>query len=100
MSKIGQVNLGLQEQAEELGFESVQSALDCGFKAVLCKDGEMKLVQDADAALAEMMSAHQEYEAERQRVINDLEMLINDTPYMVYRKVLTNAVEFIKRKEV
>lgn len=97
MSKMGQVNFGLQEQAEELGFETVQSALDCGYKAVLCKDGEMKLVQDADAALLE---AHNDYENRKKIIIDKLEMLISDTPYQVYEDTLREAIDFIKEKEV
>lgn len=97
MSKMGQVNLDLQEQAEELGFETVQSALDCGYKAVLCKGGEMKLVQDADAALLE---AHEDYEKRKRLMIMKLEMIIADTPYKVYKDALTEVIDFINEKEV
>lgn len=97
MSKIGQVNFGLQEQAEELGFESVQSALDCGYKAVLCKDGEMKLVQDADAALLE---AHEKWEAKRKLIVDELTMLLHDTPYEEYKRVIKDTINFIREGEV
>lgn len=97
MSRIGRVNLDLQEQAEELGFETVQSALDCGYKAVFCKDGEMKLVQDADAALLE---AHEKWEAKKKEIIDKLEMLIQDTEYQVYKDTLKEVADFIKEGEV
>lgn len=97
MSKIGQVNFGLQEQAEALGFESVQSALDCGFKAVLCKDGEMKLVQDADAALLE---AHEKWEAKKKLIVDELTMLLHDTQYEEYKRVIKEAIKFIEEGEV
>lgn len=97
MSKISRANLNLQEQAEELGFETVQSALDCGYKAVLCKDGEMKLVQDADAALLE---AHEKWEAKKKEIIDKLEMLINDTPYKIYKDTLRETIKFIQEGEV
>lgn len=97
MSKIGRVNLSLQEQADELGFESVQSALDCGYKMVLCEDGEMKLVQDADAALLE---AHKKWEAKKKLIIDELTMLLHDTPYKEYKRVLEDAIKFINEGEV
>ena len=98
MSRISRANLGLQEQAEELGFESVQSALDCGYKAVfIAEDGEMKLVQDADAALLE---AHEKWEAKKKEIIDKLEMLINDTPYKVYKDTLRETIKFIQEGEV
>lgn len=97
MSKIGRANLNLQEQAEELGFETVQSALDCGYKAVLCKDGEMKLVQDADAALLE---AHKKWEAKKNLIVDELTMLLHDTPYEEYKRVIKETIKFIQEGEV
>lgn len=97
MSKIGRANLSLQEQADELGFESLQSALDCGYKTVWCEDGEMKLVQDADVALLE---AHIGYLIKKETIINKLEMLIQDTESQIYKEVLREAIDFIKEGEV
>ena len=42
MSKIGNMNLELQEQAEELGFETVQEALDNGYEVDYFKDSPDK----------------------------------------------------------
>lgn len=109
MSKIGQVNLDLQEQAEELGFESVQEALDNGYRAFMNIDGTTKLCKffineegsllsvDYDKAIKE---AHNDYEQRKKIIIDKLEMLINDTPYQVYEDTLKEAIEFIKEKEV
>ena len=97
MSKLGRANLNLQEQAEELGFETVQSALDCGYKAVLCKDGEMKLVQDADDALLE---AHEKWEAKKNLIIDELTMLLHDTQYEEYKRVIKETIKFIEEGEV
>lgn len=96
MSKIGRANLTLQEQAEELGFESVQEALDNGYIAVYYEDSDIKLVPKIDKALED---AHAAWEAERDTVIAKLEMLINDTPYQVYKDTLKEAIDFIKGGE-
>ena len=110
MSKIGQVNFDLQEQAEELGFESVQEALDNGYRAYMGIDGSNRLIKivepswdvvnnamDDIKALAE---AHADYEKRKQIIIDKLEMLISDTPYKIYEDTLKEAIEFIKEKEV
>ena len=105
MSKLGQVNFDLQEQAEELGFETVQEALDNGYRAFMGIDGNNRLVKMeprdyTESVTAELVAAHQQYEADKRRILNNLEMLLNDTPYTVYRKVLSEAIEFFKQKEV
>ena len=109
MSKIGQVNLDLQEQAEALGFESVQEALDNGYRAFMNIDGTNKLIKmeaDKDViqantdALAAMEQAHKDYLHRKQIIINNLEMLMADTPYKVYKDTLQDAINFLKEKEV
>ena len=106
MSKLGEVNFNLQEQAEELGFESVQEALDNGYRAFMNIDGTNKLVKMTPSDTTpywvseDMAEAHKDYEQRRQIIIDKLEMLINDTPYQVYEDTLKEAIEFIKEKEV
>ena len=109
MSKIGQVNFDLQEQAEALGFESVQEALDNGCKAFINVDGTTMLLNmkpDKEAierttdSLKELAKAHEDYEHRKKIIIDKLEMLISDTPYQVYKDTLREAIEFIKEKEV
>lgn len=97
MSKIGQVNLGLQEQAEELGFETVQEAMDNGYKAILKSDGTAVLAADLEK---ELITAHQDYEHRKRLIIDKLEMLIADTPYQVYKETLREAINFINEKEI
>lgn len=97
MSKIGQVNLGLQEQAEELGFETVQAAMDCGYKAIMKKDGSYMLAENLDE---EIEKAHNDYENRKKIIIDKLEMLISDTPYQVYKDTLKEAIDFINEKEI
>lgn len=45
MSMIGRLNFALQEQAEELGFETTQEALDNGYKV---NYADMLLVKEAE----------------------------------------------------
>ena len=109
MSKMGQVNFDLQEQAEELGFETVQEALDNGYHAYMGVDGSTKLVslkpnakavEEVHNMIVAEMSAHEDYEHRRKVIVDKLEMLRNDTPYDTYKSVLTEAIEFIKEKEI
>lgn len=100
MSKIGQVNFDLQEQAEALGFESVQEALDNGYRAFMNINGTNKLVKADDDILAAMEEAHKGYLHRKQIIINNLEMLMADAPYKVYKDTLQDAINFLKEKEV
>lgn len=103
MSKIGQVNLDLQEQAEELGFESVQEAFDHGYRIWINKDGSSRLDNTKTKPInldEELEKIHNDYEQRKKIIIDKLEMLINDTPYQVYEDTLKEAIEFIKEKEV
>lgn len=63
MSKSGNYYLELQEQANELGFESVQEAFDNGYEVV----GE-KLVEKKD----EQTQAHEAWLEEKKRVLGGL----------------------------
>lgn len=96
MSKLGRENFSLQEQAEELGFESVQEALDNDYFALIEKD-ESKLIPKDEW---ELKKAHEAWCAERDTIVAKLEMLINDTPYKVYKDTLKETIAFIKRGEV
>lgn len=97
MSKIGRENFGLQEQAEELGFESVQEALDNDYFAILEKGGESRLVPKAEW---ELKKAHEEWCARRDTIVHKLEMLISDTPYQAYKDTLTEVIKFIREGEI
>lgn len=97
MSKIGQVNFDLQEQAEALGFESVQEALDNGYFAILEKGGEAHLIPKDEW---ELKKAHEAWLAKRAVILDKLEMLINDTQYKVYKDTLEEVVAFIKGGEI
>lgn len=97
MSKIGKVNLDLQEQANELGFSTVQEAIDNGYRAVYDYTGSVNLYPSGQAAL---IKAHQAWAAEKETIINKLEMLIQDTERQAYKDTIREAIEFIQRGEV
>lgn len=103
MSKIGAYNLQLQEQANELGFETVQEALDAGYE--IC-EMQMRCVPAAcDPILVKgtelQEQAHNEWLREKEKVIEELTEVgafltaHNERPERVDR-----AIEFIKRGEV
>lgn len=92
MSKIGRVNLELQEQANELGFSTVQEALDNGYEV----DYENETLKDPQEA------AHEAWLKEREEVIKglvDCYKHLHGFPPEVYDKIL-RAIEFIKKGEV
>lgn len=97
MSKMGQVNMDLQEQANELGFSTVQEAIDNGYEAVYYDAGDVRLVPKADA---ELQKAHEEWLIRKETIINKLEMLRDDTPYQAYKDTLREAINFINEGEV
>lgn len=100
MSKIGGINLDLQEQANELGFGTVQEALDNGCACIFNTDGEFKLVKKIDK---ELEDAHRAWLSKRDTIIAKLEMVANagaDAPKDVIRQVAKEAIEFIREGEV
>ena len=98
MSKIGGVNLDLQEQANELGFSTVQEALDNGYRVIFNKYDEFKLVSDADY---EHEEAHKAWLAEREILLYELRMLVKTyTTDIVVCRVANDAIEFIEKGEV
>lgn len=97
MSKIGRANLDLQEQAEELGFESVQEALDNHFVAMYCPDGQVKLVSDVEY---EMQKAHDKYVAKKTLLIDELEMFVQVVGNTAGKELINEVIEFLKEKEI
>lgn len=97
MSKIGRTNLDLQEQAEELGFESVQEALDNGYTAVYFREGDVRLMDNTDR---ELLKAHDAWVAKKNLIIDQLTMLLHDTTYEEYKRVIKETIDFIREGEV
>lgn len=89
MSKIGAYNLELQEQANELGFSTVQEALDNNYEVV---DGQ--LVKNV---LAEMEMAHKAWEKEKEEVRIGLAMVSDNLPTGgEAQQAIERAIKFIK----
>ena len=91
MSKMSRLNLQLQEQAEEMGFSTVQEALDNGYHVVEDLVAGTATLKDLNEELA-----HEAWLKERDILVHEVEMLINDTPYQVYKDTLRKVVEFLK----
>ena len=89
MSRIGSYNLALQEQAEELGFETTQQALDAGCVV----EGDC----DQPVLVEPLELAHRAWEKERDGVLENLAHLLN-----IYKGVkpdediIEDAIKFIE----
>lgn len=95
MSKMSNINLALQEQAEELGFSTVQEAIDNGYDVVYSVE-KSKLISPQD-------QAHEAWLKERAGVLADLRyMLDEETPLGDQDKIdaLSRAIDFIEKGEV
>lgn len=40
------------------------------------------------------------YEIKKETLCNELQMLVDDTPYRIYKEVITKAINFIKTGEL
>lgn len=97
MSNISRVNLGLQEQANELGFSTVQEAVDSGYAIVYDVDDEAKLMTDEDY---QHLQAHNAWVIERETILNELRMLAGVHLPNAVRNVIGETIEFIEKGEV
>lgn len=119
MSKIGRFNMQLQEQAEELGFETVQEALDNGYEVDYfwnSSDAEdfgthpelVYLGKDAKS----LEEAHKAWLKEKEEVLKELHSLLRfnkdrantdyELAYMLEKSLdkVQHAIEFILKGEV
>lgn len=91
MSKMSQLHAELTEQASELGFESIGEAEQAGY-GVDWENAKLIKVED------EQDKAHEAWVKERDILCHELEMLVSDTPYHVYKETLTKAVNFLRKE--
>ena len=102
MSKIGAANIELEEQAVELGFKDLFDATQNGY-VVQCyenpitHENEFQLVPEVNKALQE---SHQAWLVRKETVLNELEMLKQDTPYAAHKEIIDDVIKFIKEGEV
>lgn len=89
MSKIGAYNLELQEQANELGFETTQQALDAG--CVVEGDCNHPVLVEP------LTAAHEAWEKKKNDVLEGLKSVYNDIDVPVDDKAaIKNAIKFIE----
>lgn len=94
----------LQESAEELGFGTIQQALDAGYHEVqdLVND-TFKLEKVEDLTNKAYREAREEREDERRRVLADLRELLNDylpTGEQDEIEALERAIDYIEGEEI
>lgn len=92
MSKMSQIQLDLSEQANELGFESIEEAEANGYKIDYTKDG-WKIVPDANKAYEER---HKEWKKEKQKVIRKLQLAKSTMRANSYFECADRVAEAIK----
>ena len=88
MSKIGNYYIELTEQANELGFDSVEEALSNGYEVV---KGNLAKAKDEQA------EAHKAWLKEKQIVLGDLKNLIIHSVYDF--DIIKHAIDFIEAGE-
>lgn len=98
MSKMSQLHAELTEQANELGFESIEEAEACGYMVVYLEDKAELLPRDP---LEQLNEAHKAWLKERDKVIKSLTSIREraiaqkDTEDAL---IIGNAILFIKEQ--
>lgn len=86
----------LQESAEDLGFSTIQEALDAGYHEVQDLVAGTFTLENID----EQEKAHEAWLEEREEVLADLRAIHGDVEVgREYNKELLRAIEFIKKGE-
>ena len=88
MSKIGNVAMELDQKATELGFESLQEALDAGCEVEYGSDGNSELVEP-------LVAAHRAWEKEKAEVLEDLKAFANCFENSVRPGWIDRAIKFV-----
>lgn len=90
MSKIGNVAMELDQKATELGFESLQEALDAGCTVEYGPAGQSELVEP-------LVAAHRAWEADKEKVLEGLDYLLRGYPYSIEdAEKIADAIKFVK----
>lgn len=115
MSKIGRVNLELQEQANELGFSTVQEALDNGYEVIQRTMGAPRDLDEIDREPEvwyelqkkdELEEAHKAWLKEKEEVLESLDEIATYFESMgcpenyvptKHGKTIRYAIEFIEK---
>lgn len=90
----------LQECAEELGFSTIQDALDAGYHEVQDLVAGTFTLEKIDN-MAEQEKAHEAWIEEREEVLGELISVYNDIDVPKdLKKYIKHAIEFVKKREV
>lgn len=93
MSRIGNYALDIQEQANELGYSTIQEAIDDGCAVV---DNALIKVDSRDV-LDEMREAHKAWLRKKEEVLLGLGLLADNLPDGgSAQQAVKHAIEFIK----
>lgn len=103
MSKMSQFHAELSARASELGFETLQQALDNGYHINYCNKDTVELVRRRDHGGEEQEKAHKDYLRRKEEVLEELQDMrdgIAEGGYKVYAKIIDKAMQLIKEGEV
>lgn len=90
----------LQESAEDLGFSTIQEALDAGYHEVQdLEHNTFKLEKIANLADQAYAEAHEAWLEEKEQVLNDLDIVAHsDSVPFEYKEIVKQAYEFIREQ--
>lgn len=98
MSKMGRLNLELQEQLAELGYENIEQAEAEGYRV----NYEDEVLERLDTMpLNEQDKAHEAWLEEKEEVLGELISVYNDIDVpRDNKKYIRHAIEFIRKGEM
>lgn len=91
----------LQESAEELGFGTIQQALDAGYHEVQdLVNNTFKLEKVEDLTNKAYRELHETWESERDEVLDGLDIVAHsDSVPFEHKEIVKEAIDFIRRWE-
>ncbi len=105
MSKMSQLHIELSEQANELGFETIQDAVNSGYivdydKGKLVEYG-LGYSETVEYLTKEQQKAHEAWLEEKQQVLNDLDIVAHsDSVPFEHKEIVKQAIDFIRKGEM
>lgn len=87
---MSQIAAELDQKATELGFESLQQALDAGCEVEYGPAGQSELVEP-------LVAAHRAWEAEKEKILEGLDYLLRGYPYSIEdAEKIADAIKFVE----
>lgn len=89
----------LQESAEELGFGTIQQALDAGYHEVQdLVNNTFKLEKVEDLTNKAYRELHETWESERDEVLDGLDIVAHsDSVPFEHKEIVKEAIDFIRK---